>query len=76
MKAKKLIEQELEIAPEVKKPQPQKIAPWYSPEAMRRSKIAAIETDIARMKQQIINLKRQIQIKEEEKRNLQNPPGL
>ena len=54
MLVKKLIEQELEPAPVVKKPQPQRVAPWYSPEAMKRSKIASIETDIARMKQQIL----------------------
>jgi len=70
MIVKKLIEQELEPAPEVKKPQPQRVAPWMNQEAMKKNRLASIDAEIARLKQQIINIRRQLQMKQEEKRKI------
>ncbi len=71
MKMKNLVEQELETAPVVKKPQP--VAPWMNQVAMNRDRLASIDAEIARLKQQILNIRRQIQMKQEEKRKIQNP---
>ena len=71
MKMKKIVEQELEPAPEVRKPQP--VAPWMNKVAMNNNRLATIDAEIARLKQQILNIRRQIQMKQEEKRKIQNP---
>ena len=68
---KNLVEQELETAPMVRKPQP--VAPWMNKVAMNNNRLAAIDAEIARLKQQILNIRRQIQMKQEEKRKIQNP---
>ena len=71
-KIKKLIEQELQPAPEVRKPNPQNVAPWINQAETSRNRLASIDAEIARLKQQILNLKRQIQMKQEEKRKINN----
>ena len=49
------------------------VAPWMNQGAMNRNRLAAIDAEIARLKQQILTIRRQIQMKQEEKRKIQNP---